>query len=62
MTERVDASPTEGAEDDTLKRGVQTPGGLPDRLAKMTIGDLIRPRIRKQGSAGRGEERRFSNG
>ena len=43
MTERVGALPTEGSEDCTLKRGVQTPGGLPDWLLEMTEEDLIRP-------------------
>lgn len=43
MTERVGASPTEGSEDYTLKRGVQTPGGLPDWLFEITEEDLIRP-------------------
>ena len=45
MTERVGAPPSEASEGDgTLKRGVQTPGGLPDWLLEMTTDDLFRPR------------------
>ena len=56
MTQRTDQSAAESesdAPDSGFREGIQTPGGLPDWLANMPIGDLTRPPERERRVLGR---------